>query len=217
VPKVFHRSGACERELSSLIVASACLLFSGHAQDSADAYIHVVELARELGNTRLLAGALQNGGAALVDLRQLDRAERFYGEALVLYDELRVPTEKARSMWALGAVVVARGHLEEGASRLDSRRTELAGIGLTHDAAQATLEWAEDRLALQTPKGVAEACRKIVVVFNSEGMQRHAKEALAVLREALAADRATPELLRSVRLYLEQLPANPSRRFVRAL
>jgi len=215
--RVFHEYGDRDHELSSALVEASCLGLAGHSQDAADAFIWVVELARERGNTRVLASALQNGANALADLRQLDRAERLYSEALVLYDELRVPTEKARTMWALGSVVVARGNLEEGAARLDGSRTDLARLGLTNDAAQATLEWAEVRLALNKPKGVAEACRKIVVVFNSEGMQHHAKEALAVLREALAADRATPELVRSVRLYLEQLPANPSRRFVQAL
>jgi tetratricopeptide (TPR) repeat protein len=213
--RVFQEYGDRDRELLSITVEAGCLLYLGHAQDAADTFIRVVELARERGNTRVLASALQNGAVALVALRQLDRAERFYGEALVLYDELRVPTEKARTMWALGSVVVARGNLEEGASRLDRSRTELARLGLTNDAAQATLEWAEVRLALNDPEGVAAACRKIVVVFKSEGMQRHAKEALAVLHEALASGKATPELVHRVRLYLDALPANPSQRFVR--
>jgi tetratricopeptide (TPR) repeat protein len=214
--KVFREYGDRDRELSAALVEASCLGLAGYAQDAADAFICVVELARERSNTRVLASALQNGANVLADLRQLDRAERFYSEALVLYDELQVHTEKARTMWALGSVVVARGNLEEGLARLDGSRTELARLGLTNDAAQATLEWAEVRLALNKPEGVAAACRKIVVVFDSEGMQRRAKEALAVLREALASDRATPELVRSVRLYLDQLPANPSEHFVRA-
>jgi tetratricopeptide (TPR) repeat protein len=214
--QVFNEYGDRDRELSSVMVEASCLGLAGHARDAADAFIRVVELARERGNTRMLASALQNGANALVDLRQLDRAERFYGEALVLYDELQVHTEKARTMWALGAVVVARGNLEDGAARLDGSRTELARLGLTNDAAQATLEWAEVRLALNKPAGVTAACREIVVIFNSEGMQHHAKEALAVLHETLAKGRATPELVRSVRLYLDQLSANPTQRFILA-
>ncbi|HSY51489.1 MAG TPA: hypothetical protein VLC46_21985 [Thermoanaerobaculia bacterium] len=214
--RIFHEYGDRDRELLSVLVEARCLGLGGHVQDAADAFIHVVELARERDNTRVLASALQNGANALVDLKQLDRAERFYSEALVLYDQLQVHTEKARTMWALGSVVVARGNLEEGAARLDTSRTELARLGLTNDAAQATLEWAEVLLALNKPEGVAAACRKIVVVFNSEGMQRHAKEALAVLHEALASGKATPELVHRVRLYLDALPANPAQRFVQA-
>jgi tetratricopeptide (TPR) repeat protein len=211
--RVFHEYGDTGRELLSVMVEAGCLLFSGHAEDAADAFIRVVNLAREHGNTRVLASALQNGAVALVELRQLDRAEHFYNEALVLYDELGAETEKARTMWALGSLVVARGNLEEGAARLDGSRTELSRLGLANDAAQATLEWAEVNLALNKHEAVAEACRKIVVVFNSEGMQRHAKEALAVLHEALAKGSATPELVQRVRLYLQALPASPSQRF----
>ena len=214
--RVFRAYGDRDRELASVMAEACCLGLGGHAQDAADAFIRVVELARERSNTRVLASALQNGANALVDLRQLDGAERYYSEALVLFDELGVPTEKARTMWALGSVAVARGNLEEGAARLDGSRTELARLGLTNDAAQATLEWAEACLALKKPEGVAAACREIVVVFNSEGMQRRAKEALTVLHEALTTGKATPELVHRVRLYLEQLPANPSRRFARA-
>ena len=214
--RVFRDYGDRDRELTSVMVEACCLYFSGHVQEAADSFIRVADLAREHGDTRVLASALQNGANALVDLRQLDRAERLYGEALVLYDELRVPTEKARTMWALGSLAVAGGQLEEGTARLDVSRTELAQLGLTNDAAQATLEWAEARLAMNKPEGVAAACRKIVVVFNSEGMQYHAKVALAALREALGAGIATPAFVRSVRVYLGQLPANPTQPFVTA-
>jgi tetratricopeptide (TPR) repeat protein len=214
--RVFHEYGDQDRELLSAMVEAGCLLFSGNAQAAADAFSNAAELSRARTNTRVLASALQNGAGALANLGQLDRAERLYMEALVLYDELRAPTEHARTMWALGSVVVARGLLEEGAARLDASRMELAQLGLTNDAARATLEWAEVRLALNEDEGVADACRKIVLVFNSEGMQRHAKESLAVLHEALAAGKATPELVRSVRIYLDTLPANPLQRFLGA-
>jgi tetratricopeptide (TPR) repeat protein len=214
--RVFGEYGDRDRELSSIMVEACCLSFSGHAHDAASAFVHVADIARERGNIRALASALQNGANALVDLREFDRAERFYSEALVLYDELRAPTEHARTTWALGTVAVGRGNLEEGAARLDASRTELARLGLTNDAALATLEWAEVRLALHEHEGVAAACRKIVIAFSSEGMQRHAKEALATLHEALDANDATPEFVHRVRVYLEQLPANPSRGFVQA-
>jgi tetratricopeptide (TPR) repeat protein len=213
---VFREYGDHDREMLSVMVEAGCLLYLGHTQDAADTFIYLVELARVRDNMRVLASALQNGAVALVDLGQLDRAERLYSEALVLYDELGAHTEKGRTMWALGSVAVARGNLDEGAMRLNRSRTELAELGLTNDAALATLEWAAVRLALNNEEGVAAACRKIVVVFNSEGMQRHAKEALAVLHEALAAGKATPDLVQSVSLYLQRLPTNPSQRFAPA-
>jgi hypothetical protein len=46
-------------------------------------------------------------------------------------------------------------------------------------------------------------------VFESEGMMQKARLALAYVHEALARQRATPALLRSVRTYLAQLPRRP--------
>jgi tetratricopeptide (TPR) repeat protein len=210
----FREYGDGDRELAAAMVEASCLMFSGRGREAVDAYEHVIALARTRANTRLLASALQNAGLARVELGHLDRAEACYAEALVLYDELQVPTEKARTMWSLASVAVARGEMQDGEAGLGATRDELTRLGLTNDAALATLEWAEVRLALNKPEGVGEACRKIVFVFNSEGMQRHAKEALAVLHQTLATGRATPHLVHIVRLYLEQLPTNPLQRFV---
>jgi tetratricopeptide (TPR) repeat protein len=211
--RAFRDYGDTDREISAAMVEASCLMFSGHARDAVEAYEYVIRLARPRANTRLLASALQNSGLACVELGQLARAEACYAEAAVLYDELNVPTEKARTIWALASVAVARGQIAEGSAGLDASRKELARLGLTNDAALAALEWAEACLAVNQSNGVAEVCRKIVVVFSSEGMQRHAREALSVLHETLAAGQATPELVKSVRLYLEQLPTNPTQRF----
>jgi hypothetical protein len=67
----------------------------------------------------LLVSALQNSGLAHVETRQLDHAEACYAEALVLYDELQLATEKARTTWSLASVEIARGEMQNGAAGLD--------------------------------------------------------------------------------------------------
>jgi len=211
---VFRDYGDRTREIAASVVEACCLLLSRKTKEAAESFERVILLSRSGGDTGMLVRGLHNAGRALLDLRELDRAERYLVEALALYDELDVPTEKARATWTIASIVIARGDLHEGERRLNAIRTELARFGLTNDAALATLEWAEVRLALGRTAGVADACRAIVVVFETEGMRRHAKHALAVLNSALAAGRATPELVRHVRSYLEQLPANPAQAFV---
>jgi hypothetical protein len=96
---------------------------------------------------------------------------------------------------------------------LEAARKELAALGLTNDAALATLEWAEARLAAGEPSGVAAACARVVMAFGSERMERNARVALAFLHDALRAGTATPEIVRHVRSYLERLPSAPERAF----
>jgi hypothetical protein len=109
---------------------------------------------------------------------------------------------------------VKRGDLAAGVRRLDVARHELKSLGMVSEHGLATLEWAEARLALEQPEGVAPACRAIVMRFESEGMMKNARLALAYVHHALAQGTATPALVRHVRLYLEALPSLPNEGFV---
>ena len=53
----------------------------------------------------------------------------------------------------------------------------------------------------------------MIMVFENEDMHRQAMHALAVLNEAIATRRETPQLVRDVWTYLERLPQNPTEAF----
>jgi len=210
---VFRAYGDVTRERCALMVEANCVLRSGRAAESVVAYEQVIALSRASGDAKMLARCLSNCAAALKELGEFDRAERYYIEALSLYDEFDIGTEKARVEWVLAMIVVARGEYAEGARRLSSVRRELSKLGLTNDAALATLMWAEARLLAGRSTGVVEACRNIIVIFENVDMHRYAKHALAVLNEAMASGRGTPKLLREVWTYLENLPRKPAEEF----
>src|SRR5206468_5369568 len=107
-----------------------------------------------------------------------------------------------------------RGDLATGEERLAGARRELQELGMQNDHALATLEWAEVRLARGETEGVAAACRGMVVRFESEGMMKNSRLALAYVHEALARGTATPALIRHVRHYLEALPTRLDETFV---
>lgn len=211
--KSFRDYGDVSRELTAVMLEACCLLLAGNPRPAAESFEHAIAICRASGDARMLARALNNCATALTEIQDRDRAERYYVEALTLYDEFGMSTEKARVEWSLATIVLSRGDYRESARRLDLVRTDLAKLGLTNDAALATLMWGEARLLLGKPGGVAETCNRIVVVFETEGMQRQARHALAVLNEALAAGRATPALLRDVRSFLERLPSHPEQAF----
>jgi tetratricopeptide (TPR) repeat protein len=211
---VFRDHGDTSRELSALLVQPACFSLAGRDGEAAPAYEGLAAKARATGDRNILARAAIGAANAYLELSRLEEAERYYLEALVLFDELGLPTEKARTEWALALLMVRQGDLDAGAARLDAVRAELLQLGLVNDHALATLEWAEARLAGGRPEGVAAACRQIMVRFESEGMMKSARLALAYVHEALARGTATPDLIRHVRTYLELLPDDPERRFV---
>ena len=208
--EVFRDYGDERRELSALLLEGACLHTVTRHAEALETFERVIALARQLNDRGLLADALEGAAVASTDLQALDQAERYYAEALVLYDDLGLTAQKARTEWSIAGLVMARGDLEAAERILDSARIELQRLGLRNDHALATLEWAEVRLALKRAEGVAKACREILIQFNSEGMMRKARLALAYFHQALARNDATPQLARQVRTYLERLPHDPA-------
>lgn len=207
--QVFSDYGDPLRELGALLVGACCLYFAGNNIEAGPAYEAVALQARIMGNRNILARAVHNAANVYLNLEHFEKAEQSYVEALVLFDELGLATEKARVEWSLALVLVRRGERAKGAERLNIAREELRRLGLLNDHALATLDWAAARLALGESTGVAEACKAIVVRFGSEGMMKNARLALAYVHEALARRTATPELLRQVRTYLEHLSSRP--------
>lgn len=211
---VFSEHGDDRRLLRAKILEAVCFLHMERAADALSADENVMTLARAQGDRNLLAYGFKNAAEALMSLGNLEKAERYYSEALTLYDELGVSVESARCEWLLARVLGMRGALEKSAESLEVAKLRLLGLGLRDDHALATLDWSEMRLVLELPDGVAEACRQIIVHYESEAMMRNARLALACLHEALRKRQATPRLVREVREYLALLPRYPDRPFV---
>jgi tetratricopeptide (TPR) repeat protein len=207
---VFQGYGDRLRELTAVMAEASCLIYSGRPSEAAEAFDRVTSIARATNQLEILARALQNAGDAYLASSRHDQATPRLIEALALFDDLGLTTERARSAWKLASARAANGALEEASEQLDRAREELAQLGLKNDAALATLEWAEVRLAIGDVKGVAESCAAIVLEFESEGMLRSARIALAYLQEALRSGAATVDTVRHVRTYLEYLPSQPS-------
>ena len=212
--ETFREYGDRPREHAALMSEAASLHFTGRNSEAAKVYVRVAAQARADGDRILLAHALNNAASAYIELERFDKSESSLIEALVIFDELHLETEKARVAWSLSLVLVRRGELADGAVRLDAARAELERLKLVNDHALATLDWAFTRLALGDPSGVAAACERIVVRFESERMMKSARIALSHLHEALAAGRATPSLVSDIRTYLADLPAHPNAPFI---
>jgi len=210
--EAFHEYGDQSREMSARLLNGLALLHLRRPAEALRAFEQVITDARRVDHKRMMAHGFKNAALASTNLHDLENAERHFADALAIYDELEMTIEKARVAWALASIPVARGRLEEGAMALDSARRDLLRLGLKDDHGLATLEWAEVCLALGR-SDVQQACRQIMLEFESEGMMQKARLALAYVHEALARQRATPELLRSVRAYLTQLPRRPDLAF----
>ena len=208
--EVFRDFGDQSRELSARLVEAEALEVTEGYRAAAESYECVISLALRLNRQDIAAHAFNNAANEYAELGELEKAKRYYAEALTRHDALGNEVAKANIEWDLARLLVRRGELEEGSEGLATSRQRLMKLGLQEEHALATLDWAGARLALSQPDGVAEACQEIVVRYESEGATRNARLALAYVHEALQQGTATPALLLHVRGYLAQLPQNPS-------
>lgn len=212
--KVFTDYPDTNRQMGAAIVHAGALLELGQAAEAAVAAESVNAMARAQSNVNMLARGLMLSGKAYRALRRFDDAEPDYFEAATLFEEMRLPTEVARARLQIATIAALRGDLRSAVILLKASAAELSQVGLTNEAAIATLRWAEASLAFGESDGVADKCRRVIVIFDSEGMQRRARQALAYLQEALEKNTATPALIGHVRAYIQALPRNPDRPFV---
>jgi tetratricopeptide (TPR) repeat protein len=172
-------------------------------------------IAAETDDPMVKARVRHSAGNCYIELGDLEKAESFLLEANALWSALGLDVERVRTGWSLGVLAKARGDIDEAIARIDGARSAFEALGIVNDAAIARLELAEVLLLADRADEVPDVLRNVVVSFTSEGVMRNASLALAYLREAVEAGAVEARLLRHVRTYLVDLPADPVKTFER--
>lgn len=170
-----------------------------------------VEDAPGLAEDGTLGMVLHNIGYAYRDVGNRAMARRYLDRASAQYEARGMTVEKIRTRWAQGGMLVMGGEVREGVPILREAWRAFEGMGMELEAALVGLEIAEALLAAEEPEEVPEICRAILDRFVAEGMTSRAITALSFLREAVAAEKASPELVRNIHSFLRALPDPPKR------
>ena len=202
--RVFRQFGEHERFLHARMI-EACVAFQQNQFAAAlSLFRPLIAPAKELGDPTTLARLYLNIASCHLELEAYDEAHQHLTQALSLYEALGLETEKIRTRWTLGTLLMKTGRVTDGIHRLHDARREFESLGATTDAALVTLDIVEALLATGRPREAADLCAGLVESFTSSGMTGNALTALAFLREAVAAGSATPLLVKHVRTYLEE-------------
>lgn len=143
-------------------------------------------------------------------------ASAYFAESLPLWERLGYQLEVVRAKWSLANILLNTGRVVEAIDDLHEVRTGFEALGVINDAALTRLQLAEALLLDNRAEDVSTILDGVVLNFSAEGLTRNANLALAYIREAVEANTIEPELLRDVRLYLEELPYSPERVFTRS-
>jgi tetratricopeptide (TPR) repeat protein len=194
-------------------MTEAAMLFSRRA--AADALSVWGSLEQELATSGgvTFGMLLQNIGCCHRDLGHIDDAQSYFRRATELYEQLGIQVESVRTRWAIAQLLVSTSRFGEA---LPILREVWAAFGQLHidgDAALAALEVVEVLLILDQPDDVPAICRVLLDRFAGNGMTSATVTALAFLREAVAAGRATPPLVRHVHDFVGHVSEYPERDF----
>jgi tetratricopeptide (TPR) repeat protein len=209
---VFARFGDVER-MAGARLAEAHNLFSRQQFASAEAILRPL-VGRSADGTEgdIHARVLMNLAYCVRKLGRFEEAIRYYETAAVLFEELGVRTEMARLRWNVASTLAEAGRLSDAYERLCAVMPEMEHLGMTSEAAYMALDIAEVLLVESRYDDVEQICRKAMAIFENAGVTYTARAmtALAYMKEATAARRATSALVRNVRDYIRRLPAQPS-------
>jgi tetratricopeptide (TPR) repeat protein len=208
----FDSFGDQKYYLTASIIEGHVLFFRG---DHGRAAKLLDRIAAQTDDPMVKARVRHSAGNCYIELGDLEKAESYLLEAYALWSAVGLEVECVRAGWSLGVLARAKGDLDEALARIDGARAAYEALGIVNDAAIARLELAEVLLLADRAEEVPDVLRDVVVSFTSEGVMRNASLALAYLREAVEAGAVEARLIRHVRTYLEDLPADSERIFQR--
>jgi diguanylate cyclase len=124
-----RRTGSRFGEQSALANLGYLYGQQGLSEPYADYTRQALEIARELGEPRLVAHCLNNLAGALTSLGHREEARAIYDECLVITRAIEWPPGEALVLGGLGGLALARGDVDEGLARYAQSAAILAPLG----------------------------------------------------------------------------------------
>lgn len=201
---IFEEAPDEEHYISAKMVEAAVFYYRHDFARALEMFSALLPRARKMGDAIMLARLYSTIGDSYIAMDNRSQASHYVAQALSLFEALDLKTERVRTRWSLGQLLVASGELPQGIARLRQTATEFEQLGFTHDVALATLDLVEALMLARWTAEVPELCASLVNTFAAAGMTGNALTALSYLNEAVREQRATPKLVRYIREYLPQ-------------
>jgi len=210
---IFREIGDSHRAGRSLINLSSVHEQQGVPEMAIPVLYEALELIDPTAEPQLLLCAWHNLMTDLAEVGRCMEAQGLFAKARPLYRQFPDPGTKSRESWVKGKISRGLGQYLEAEAYLLSARDGFLAVDAPYDAALVSLEVA----SLYAEQGrVAELKRiseEMLPIFSSRQIHREALAGLAYLRQAVAAEKASIEVVRQVAGYLKRAQSDPGLRF----
>jgi tetratricopeptide (TPR) repeat protein len=211
---VFNSHGDVRRELLCGIAQGSLLHRMKRFREARDAYLPLLEVARELHDSTSEAYLHHNIGYTSADLLDFTAAASHLDAAVEIFERLDQPLNAARTEIVRGVMFARRGENRRAITHIHPIRTTFLANGLVEEAGVFGLEIVQARLALGEAREAEMLARQIILEFKAASLNARAISALGYLTEAISRRTASVATVGGVREYIVSLRRHPEREFV---
>jgi tetratricopeptide (TPR) repeat protein len=204
--RVFAQFGHQRRFIHARLMEGAIRYKSGDIRAARDTWMELVRPVQVEHDVHTLAQLFNNIGNCCLELGELDAAGTYLLQAVSIFEDLGIKVDAIHCRWTIGRLMMSSGRTTEALAKLRSIHEDFEQMHMVGEAGLVGLDMVEALLRLGKSDEASLICRYLVERFTNAGMSTNAVTALAYLREALAAGKATPKLASHVRNYLKELP-----------
>ncbi|HSN86360.1 MAG TPA: tetratricopeptide repeat protein [Thermoanaerobaculia bacterium] len=211
--KIFRQSDQQHRAGRTLVNLATVHHHAGNPAEGIPLLYEALDLIDSEQEPRLLLCARHNLIFYLAGAEQFLEAQKIYRETRPLYRSFSDAWTQNRRKWVKGKIVRGLGQADQAESLFLAAREGFITEGIPYDTALVSLElatlYAEQRRTADLKKLAGE----MVPIFSSLNIHREALAALAYLKQAAEAERASLEVVRRVADYLRRAQHDPALRF----
>lgn len=187
-------------------------LYIGYDNDP-EAAIRFLEaglsMINPVNDPKLVLSAVHNLVGFLADCGRFAEARRILRRAYPAYVAEGDRLALIKMRWLEGRNAAGLGEMAEAEEAFLEVQRDLEQAGLSYHVALVSMDLADIWLQAGRTAEVRELVEGIVSIFRVRRIAREALAALLLLREALAVDRVSLELLRTVQGYIKRLETQP--------
>lgn len=214
---IFLQEGEEHRAGRSLVKLSTIYDYSGRPEDAIPALSQALELIDPEQEPRLLLSAWHNLSFVLADLGRYLPAQSLYRKARSLYREFSDAWTQNRRKWLKAKILHGLGQAAQAETLYLAARDGFIDEGIPYDTALVSLELATLYAGQGRTGELKRLAEEMVPIFASRKIHREALAALAYLKQAAEAERASFELVARVAAFVKKAQFDPSACFEGAM
>jgi tetratricopeptide (TPR) repeat protein len=210
---LFFQSAQSHRAGRSLVNLSTVYYYAGDIESCIPLLFQAIGLIDPEQEPRLLLCARHNLIDDLAETGRYLEAQRLYRETRPLYRNFPDAWTQNRRKWVKGKISRGLGQADQAESLFLAARDGFIQEGIPYDTALVSLELATLYAEQGRTADLKRLAEEMVPIFSSLHIHREALAALAYLKQAAEAERATLDLVSGVAAYLRRAQHDPDLRF----